>query len=112
MSHLCLKDSYLIKGQNYSEDNLVNDLIEDDNFHSVILYPGPTSKNLSALPEIEKESLFPKNKSLRIFVIDGTWATARKMIRQSENLKTLPRICFSPAKPSTSNSSVIQAVNG
>lgn len=100
MSHLCLKDSHLIKGQNYTEDELVNDLIEDNNYHSVILYPGTSSKNLSTLPEIEKQNLFPKNKKLRIFVIDGTWATARKMIRQSENLKTLPRICFSPTKPS------------
>lgn len=100
MSHLCLKGSYLIKGQNYTEDTLVNELIQDSNYHSVILYPGPTSQNLSLLFNKEKESLFPKNKKLRIFVIDGTWATARKMIRQSENLKTLPRICFSPAKPS------------
>jgi DTW domain-containing protein YfiP len=100
MSHLCLKDSYLIKGQNYTQDNKVNDLIKDQNFHSVILYPGPTSKNLSRVFENEKQHLFSKNKKLRIFVIDGTWATAKKMLRQSENLKTLPRICFSPAKPS------------
>ena len=58
------------------------------------------STNLSLLDEKEKHELFPTNKKLRIFVIDGTWATARKMIRQSENLKTLPRICFSPTKPS------------
>jgi DTW domain-containing protein YfiP len=100
MSHLCLKDSYLIKGQNYTEDNLVNELIQDYEHHSVILYPGPASKNLSLLPTKEKANLFPKNKKLRIFVIDGTWATARKMIRQSENLNVLPRICFSPEKPS------------
>lgn len=100
MSHLSLQDSYLIKGQNYTENTLVNSLIHDSEYHSVILYPGPLSKNISLLFKFEKETLFPKNKKLRIFVIDGTWATARKMIRQSENLKTLPRICFSPTKPS------------
>lgn len=101
MSHQCLKNSHLVKGQNYTEDKTVNTLITDSNYHSMILYPGATSKNLSMLQETEKENLFPKDKKLRIFVIDGTWATARKMIRQSENLKTLPRICFSPTKPST-----------
>lgn len=100
MSHLCLKDSYLIKGQDYTDNPIVNALIEDKDHHSVILYPGPTSTDLSLMPEFEKTALFPKNKKLRIFVIDGTWATARKMTRQSENLKTLPRICFTPTTPS------------
>lgn len=100
MSHLSLKNSYLIKGQDYTNDRLVNDLIEDPSHQSMILYPGASSCNLSHLNNDEKQSLFAKNKKLRIFVIDGTWATARKMIRLSQNLKSLPRICFSPGKPS------------
>jgi DTW domain-containing protein YfiP len=100
MSHLMLKNSHLIKGQDYSLNGEVNDLIGDTDYHSVILYPGTASKNLSLMFKHEKEKLFPQNKKLRIFVIDGTWATARKMIRQSENLKNLPRICFSPTKAS------------
>jgi DTW domain-containing protein len=100
MSHLCLQGSYLIKGQDYTHNVLVNELLQEDEYHSVMLYPGPTSQNISTLQETEKENLFPKNKKLRIFVIDGTWATARKMTRQSENLKNLPRFCFSPTKPS------------
>ncbi len=101
MSHLTLQGSFLIKGQDYSDNALVNQLIEDPEYYSVILYPGAFSKNLSKMNEVEKTKLFPKNKKLRIFVIDGTWATARKMVRQSFNLKGLPRICFSPDKPST-----------
>jgi DTW domain-containing protein len=100
MSHLCLQGSYLIKGQDYTHNALVNELINDSDYHSVILYPGSTSQNLTDVCESKKASLFPKNKKLRIFVIDGTWATARKMTRQSENLKTLPRICFTPPTPS------------
>ncbi len=105
MSHLCLEDSYLIKGQNYSDESKVSELLNDKNYESVILYPGPTSKNLSLMTSSDKVKLFKnqfdQNKKLRIFVIDGTWATARKMIRQSENIKKLPRICFSSEKPST-----------
>lgn len=100
MSHLCLQGSYLIQGQDYTHTPKVNQLIADEDFHSVILYPGPVSQNVSNLTNLEKSNLFPKNKKLRIFVIDGTWATARKMTRQSENLKKLPRICFSPTTPS------------
>lgn len=100
MSHLCLQGSYLIQGQDYTKDPLVNQLIDDTDYHSVILYPGLNSKNLSSLADSEKAELFPPNKKLRVFVIDGTWATAKKMTRQSENLQKLPRICFTPAKPS------------
>lgn len=100
MSHLILKGSHLIQGQDYSQDQYVNDLINDPDYHSVILYPGQLSKNVSPLSTAERTALFPQDKKLRIFVIDGTWATARKMMRQSENLKQLSRICFTPAKPS------------
>ncbi|MBC7458958.1 MAG: DTW domain-containing protein [Bdellovibrionaceae bacterium] len=100
MSHLTLNDSHLIQGQDYTQDRYVNNLINDSEYHSVILYPGHQSKNVSPLNREEKAALFPTDKKLRIFVIDGTWATARKMVRLSENLKQIPRICFTPAKPS------------
>lgn len=101
MSHLCLKNSHLIMGQDYSNNNQVNHLIDDKTHHSVILYPGPRSQNLSPLSADERAQLFPTDKKLRIFVIDGTWATAKKMVRQSQNLQALPQISFSPSKPST-----------
>lgn len=101
MSHLCLKDSYLIKGQDYTNNNTVNELLSDPEFESVILYPGINSKNISHISETEKKNLFNPQKKLRVFVIDGTWATAKKMVRQSVNLHSLPRICFSSDKPST-----------
>ena len=100
MSHLCLTGSHLIKGQNYTENEQVNSLITDPEYHSVILYPGQQSTNLSTLSESDRSDYCLKNKKLRIFVIDGTWATARRMVRQSENIKNLPRICFSPKTPS------------
>ncbi len=101
MSNLCLKNSYLIKGQDFTNDIIVNQLIADPDYESVILYPGHASKNISFVSESEKIKLFNPNKKLRIFVIDGTWATAKKMVRQSLNLHALPRICFSSDRTST-----------
>jgi DTW domain-containing protein YfiP len=100
MSHLCLENSQLIMGQDYSNEPRVNQLLTDPGRYPVILYPGRQSKNMSGLSEPEKSVLFPKDKKLTIFVIDGTWATARRTMRQSKNLNPLPRICFSPATPS------------
>lgn len=100
MSHLVMEGSHLIKGQDYSENKKVNELVNDPNNYPVILYPGKLSTNLSSLGASEKTLLFPKDKKITFFVIDGTWATARKMIRQSVNLQKIPRICFTPSAPS------------
>jgi DTW domain-containing protein YfiP len=100
MSHLCLSGSHLIKGQNYSDNKELNALIDDPEYQTVILYPGQQSVNVSELSYQQREEKFLTSKKLRILVIDGTWATAKKMLYQSENLKKVPRICFSPAKPS------------
>jgi DTW domain-containing protein YfiP len=100
MSHLCLENSYLIEGEDFSAHELVNALIDDPNNQCVMLYPGQDSLNLSELSEADRSAPFARNKKLVIFVIDGTWATARKMVRYSEKLGVLPRICFSLDQPS------------
>jgi len=100
MSHLVLQNSHLIMGQDYTENFQVNAILEDPRRHNVMLYPGRYSQNLTDLSEPERSTLFPADKRLTIFVIDGTWATARRTVRQSKNLSPLPRICFSPEKPS------------
>lgn len=100
MSHLCLKNSHFIKGTDFTDDVDVNALLKDTEYTSFILCPGPTSINMSLMTDHEKHHLVPQNKKLRVFVIDGTWATAGKMLRESENLKTLPRLCFTLQNPS------------
>lgn len=100
MSHLCLKDSHLIVGHDYSENAEVDALLNDPSLHCVILYPGRSSVNLTAQSGPERRANFPPDKKLAIFVIDGTWATARQTARQSRNLMALPRICFVPPAPS------------
>jgi DTW domain-containing protein YfiP len=101
MSHLVLENSHLLMGQDYTHDKKVNEILNDPTRHCVMLYPGKQSKNLSPMNENERGELFPKGKRLTIFVIDGTWATAIKTVRQSQNLLNVPRICFNPEKPST-----------
>lgn len=100
MSHLCLENSQLIIGQNYSENDEVNAVINDPKNYCVALYPGLIAKDLTSKTLEERKKLFPTDKKLVIFVIDGTWATAKKMVFQSKNLYPLPRICFTPPAPS------------
>jgi DTW domain-containing protein YfiP len=100
MSYLCMENSFLIRGQDYTHVDEVNEILADPARQCVILYPGRQSKNLTPMNTKERGNLFDPTKKLTIFVIDGTWLTAKKMMRQSENLIGLPRICFSPEKAS------------
>jgi len=100
MSHLCLKNSQLITGYDYTEDERVNAIINNPKKFPIILFPGPTSVNLSHLTMPERATIFPKDKEPVILVIDGTWSTAGKTLRRSKNLHHLPRICFNPSGPS------------
>lgn len=100
MSHLILQNSFLIRGGDYSEDTQVNRLVNDPDNYCVVLFPGQHSTNLSQLNLKQKKNLFPSDKRLVVFVIDGTWATARHTMRVSRNLVSLPRLSFDLSRPS------------
>lgn len=100
MSHLSLEGSALVVGSEFNDDPQVNSVLADPSLYPVILYPGSQSLDLSAISPVEISTVFPEGKRLAIFVVDGTWATAGKMLNRSENLKKLPRVCFVPKAPS------------
>lgn len=95
ISKLSLVNSQIVTGVDFSEDSDVNALILDENNYCSILYPGKKAINISEddiSPIMNKKN---EGKRLVVFLIDGTWPCAKKMMRQSTNLKNLPRISFS-----------------
>jgi DTW domain-containing protein YfiP len=100
MSHLALKGSYLIRGEDFSQSRDVLNLLADQENDCKILYPGTQSTDLTKLSPPERGLVFAPKRRPVIFVIDGTWGTARKMVRLSLPLQTLPRIQFTPPTPS------------
>lgn len=100
MSFLSLKNSKLISGHNYTNNAQLNKILNDPGNHCMMLYPGRLSKNITPMSQEERFDLVPPDKKLTLVVIDGTWSTARKMVHLSQNIKSLPRICFSPETPS------------
>jgi DTW domain-containing protein YfiP len=100
LSHLILKNSYLVPGHDYTNDETVNQLIDNSQNHCVVLYPGDNSIDLSRLSNEEKTKIVPSGKQLVVIVIDGTWRTAKQTMRLSKNLAVLPKISFSHGAPS------------
>ncbi|MFG1494645.1 tRNA-uridine aminocarboxypropyltransferase [Halobacteriovorax sp. ZH4_bin.1] len=98
ITHTGLANSELIMGIDFTNDKKVNDLLNDSRYYPMVLYPGEDALNISAPSSEEVELL--KNKIPLIFVIDGTWPCAKKMMKLSKNINQLPRISFSSDKES------------
>jgi DTW domain-containing protein YfiP len=87
-----ITNSEIIMGIDFTEDNRVNQLINDPQYLPMVLYPGEDALNITKASSEDVESL--KGKTPLIFVIDGTWPCAKKMMTLSNNINTLPRISF------------------
>ncbi|MEZ4820009.1 MAG: tRNA-uridine aminocarboxypropyltransferase [Bdellovibrionota bacterium] len=100
MAYLSVQGSYMIHGYDFNDDPHIHALLQNPLYQPVVLYPEPPSFNLDVLSLHEKRQLILDGKKLLIFVIDGTWATAKKTILRSQNLCQLPRIFFQPRQQS------------
>ncbi len=100
MTFLGLENSHLIEGEDYTRNDELNFILSDPKNFPVMLYPGLNSQNITHMKAETRFELVPADRTLTVIVIDGTWNTARKMVRLSENIKHLPRVCFTPPKPS------------
>jgi DTW domain-containing protein len=97
MSHLSLKNSELLRGQEFTQNERLNDLLENPDYEPIVLFPGPQSLNLTTATAEQRSNVFiHKQRIPLIIVADGTWSTAKKTVRRSLNLVNLPRICFTP----------------
>ncbi|MBL8026082.1 MAG: DTW domain-containing protein [Fibrobacteres bacterium] len=96
MTGTALRNSEIIVGSEFSANQRVLSLLADTSFYPVLLYPKADAVNLSG----NDEFIVPEGKTLLVFVIDGTWATAKKIILLSANLRALPKIRFIPPAPS------------
>ena len=92
MTKLQLENSEIIVGVDFTENKRVNEILNKENSHSFLLYPGEENFNLSVRNSAEIISFM--GDSPHIFILDGTWPCARKMLKMSKNLQELKRVSF------------------
>ena len=97
LTHLYLNNSEILPGVDFTEDQRVNRMIKNPAYYPVLLYPGEDSTNIS---EFHFPVGVPNKKKIQVFVIDASWTLARKILKLSLNLQTLPKIHFRPQGPS------------
>ncbi|GAB1482045.1 hypothetical protein MASR2M78_08600 [Treponema sp.] len=96
-SALSFEGSEIIVGVEFDENPRLQDLLYDPSYLPMLLYPGEGSRDLGSGGLREADL---GGKQLLIILIDATWALAKKMLRSSPLLQTLPRLSFTPKEPS------------
>lgn len=92
MTKLQLENSEIIVGVDFTNNNRVNEILTKEKSCSFLLYPGKDNFNLSTRKSSEINSFMGNNP--HIFLLDGTWPCARKMLKLSKNLQKLKRVSF------------------
>ena len=91
LAKMCLTNAELLAGTDFTHNERVNSLIRDPSYSPFVLYPGPKAVNFKTLGEDPAT----EGKTLLIFVMDGTWRGARRLLNKSKNISALPRLSFS-----------------
>ncbi len=84
---LSLNNCTSLIGEDFSQNEKLNELLADDSYQHLILYPTEQSVCLSDLTEEQST----KQKT-RLILLDGTWKKAYKMWQLSSNLHALPTV--------------------
>lgn len=92
MTKLQLENSEIIVGIDFTHHKRVNEILENEHNRSFLLYPGKDNFNLSLREGSEVNAFMGKHP--HIFILDGTWPCARKMLKLSKNLQGLKRVSF------------------
>lgn len=92
MTQLQLQNSEIIIGVDFTNNTRVNEILTNKISTSFLLYPGKNNFNLSTKNSAELNTHIGDNAYL--FLLDGTWHWARKMLKLSKNLQQLKRVSF------------------
>ena len=91
MASRCLFGSSVVVGTHVERHPAVVRALEDPLRRPVLLWPGPDTSDIASSPPTGPVSLL---------VVDGTWSTAKKLLRLNPAIAALPRYAISPMAPS------------
>jgi DTW domain-containing protein len=91
MASLCLPNSELHVGVEWEESRVLERVLGEPSRPAWLLYPGEGATNVQDVA---------RGAPITLVVVDGTWSQTRKMVHRSPRLARLPRLAFSPPRPS------------
>ena len=90
LASICLPGSEIIMGIDFTQNERLNSLLNDERYFPMLMYPGEDAWNCGR--QGFKEAV--ANRQPLVIIIDSTWFCSKKMIRLSKNLHNLPKLSF------------------
>jgi len=97
--HEAIAGSDLWIGDRFDDDPRMQARSNDPRLFPMILFPSPGALDLNAATPASARAFVPAGKTPWLIVVDGTWTTAKKILRQSPGLMASPAIRFTPDRP-------------
>jgi DTW domain-containing protein YfiP len=91
-----VKNSLIFSDVNLDDNNEFINFLDDPKYHHVLLYPAKNPDYIDGeeIPSSWKTPLKDLKKILVLHVIDATWPCAKKMMRLSRKLQSMPKVSF------------------
>ncbi|WP_371189080.1 tRNA-uridine aminocarboxypropyltransferase [Thalassotalea maritima] len=85
LAHLCLNKSRIIVGENFTNNDELNQMLQRPRQQAYLLYPSESATVATPMAaKLQANTL--------LIVLDGTWKKAYKMLQLSKNVQALPRL--------------------
>ena len=90
LAHICLKDSQIIVGQDFSTNPTFQNLLHDPKYAPFLMYPGDDALTVKS----SEYSTALGGRTPLIIILDATWFCAKKLIQKNPFLLDLPKLSF------------------
>lgn len=94
--HRAVVGSHLLVNERFDEDDKLAALLARPDLRPVILFPRAGSLDLGSASPSATSELFPSGTRPLVLIVDGTWTTAKKLLRLAPRLASLPAVRFLP----------------
>lgn len=94
---LSFRDAEILQGVSFDDHPRLISLLSDPAYCPMLLYPGSGARDLGS-GGLRREDL--GGRRLLVILVDATWPLAKKILRLSPRLQTLPKLMFNPQSPS------------
>jgi len=100
MACLHLAEAEILSGIEFDDHPRVRALLEDSSIYPFLLYPGPSSIDLSSPEGGSRLADETGGRRLAVFLVDATWSCSKAVLRGSPRIAALPRLGITPLERS------------
>lgn len=100
LTHLCIENSRLFVGLKFEAEPELENLLKNPALFPCVLAPGELPLDVGTQDGRKSFETLLRDKTAVVFVLDGSWTGAAKILEHNPRLAALPRVSFSTGRRS------------